>query len=149
MNHVGEKAFNCDVCGKVIPSVDSRRNHKQICAERSSEIARNRKRPERTIEHKCTVCPKQFATYNELLEHLQSHPISELKPFQCKICNKRAATKGHLKMHMLTHGGEQPYECDVCGTGYSSKSLLLSHKIIHSISIRNDFDAINECFNKT
>uniref|UniRef100_A0A8D9EDI4 Zinc finger protein 268 n=1 Tax=Cacopsylla melanoneura TaxID=428564 RepID=A0A8D9EDI4_9HEMI len=89
---------------------------------------------------KCSVCPKQFARKNWLINHLKktghedknwaTDVKEEAGEFACDLCEKTFVDNFHLKRHVKTHS-EKVYTCTHCNIEYSVKREYNRHMKIH------------------
>ncbi|GAB6018740.1 hypothetical protein CHUAL_000413 [Chamberlinius hualienensis] len=84
----------------------------------------------------CNVCPKYYATKNNLVTHLLGH--YGVKPFLCTVCNKTFNQATRLKFHMLSHKGnngnnnhKQTYTCSICLRSFAQLMHLKRHVLTH------------------
>lgn len=63
------------------------------------------KQPRGRIEHRCSVCSKQFPHAYKLERHELIHTGE--KPYCCSICGRGFNQKGNLKTHYKVHLGER------------------------------------------
>ena len=102
-----ETKFECQQCGKILPSESKLIKHMAI--HRGIKQAA------------CFVCFKSFTTKAGLRQHVVVH--SGVKPFHCVSCDKSFWWKGSLVSHSRSHlspirklramrGFVMPYDCD-------------------------------------
>lgn len=77
----------------------------------------------------CNVCPKFYATKNNLVTHLLGHYGA--KEFSCTVCDKTFNQATRLRFHMLTHKGKQPYTCSICQRSFAQMIHLKRHILTH------------------
>lgn len=90
--HTGERNFLCSDCGSSFGS-------------QSTLIDHRKRKHLNHFPHKCSQCPKQFFTRQELDAHIRTHTGE--KPYLCKACNKRFSRIHHLKRHTETVHAEK------------------------------------------
>ncbi len=88
------------------------------------ETATTEERP-----YKCTVCGKQFQTFQHLKEHKTIH--SWEKPYKCGICGNQFRLAKFLKVHLISHSTDQLYQCNVCGECFKDTGSIKKHSRIH------------------
>lgn len=116
--HLGEKAYPCNLCEKGFSSKIRLDAHLLRQHNFSSESA-----------NPCSVCGKLFRTKFALKTHSLTHADESEKPFACNICNKRFAQKVVLETHLLRHGGPAAYkyQCKICSKTFPTQSKLKFH----------------------
>ena len=121
-----ESKRTCDVCGKVLVTVELLQRHKQnVHAD--------------TYDHKCDVCQKTFATLQRMRQHAQSH-TGEL---DCPLCDKTFRWKHSLDEHIRAHKGIRPYKCDQCDADFVDNRSLKRHALkIHGMKIQGGIDEV-------
>ena len=111
----------------------------------------------------CSICGKQFASYNDSKKHERIHagdtelcPIcgktfgvysirSHIKTkhstekYLCPTCGKAFKTKCYLKIHCLTHSDYKPYSCNYC----DYESVNTSNMRVHLRAHHSDLDTRN------
>ncbi|KAJ4425948.1 hypothetical protein ANN_27574 [Periplaneta americana] len=156
--YTDEGSFKCNICGKLLRSLESRKKHLRThTAERRYQCDTCGKyflRLEHLKAHlpthtgekafKCDVCGKCFARSSELIVHTRTH--SGEKPFKCNVCGKGFLHSSHRRVHARMHSGEKPYECKVCGKSFADSSYLTIHKRIHSGEKPFICDICGKCF---
>ena len=95
-------------------------------------------------EHKfsCSVCTRDFGTFNACYKHEQSH--FQL-PHKCETCDKRFQFPYLLKQHMGTHIDSLRFPCAVsgCGKKFANKDSEKQHRQTH---YKNEQDFFcNQC----
>ena len=120
---------------------NSRKSNKDIAASSIVDNAKNRKgkwnykvsalvkREKDKKEVKCTVCPKKFATYMKLVNHLKTdHPDYK---FPCKYCPKTFDSSSWRYQHQMRHEGLR-YKCPVCFKLFQYYYMVRDHYKVHS-----------------
>ena len=106
-----DKKFQCKICGRGFPLMNSFRNHFRI---------HTNSRP-----YKCKLCPKTFKQLGHVKDHLLSHSSKFIDT--CRICGKEYKRNGSLKLHILTHCKLQPFKCPICSDTFQDLSQLTAH----------------------
>ena len=76
----------------------------------------------------CSVCDRQYKSYNGCYKHEKSH--SEFKLF-CAICSRGFAYQNQLDNHVGVHSDELKKFCPDCGRSFASDRTLSRHAVIH------------------
>lgn len=108
-NNEKQKRFSCHICNKTFHAPGFMRQH-MFVAHKNNEYC-------------CKFCPKEFDSYQEGLEHLQSHskkdelaPIEGIKKFQCYICNLVFRKRKRKERHVAEdHVNDAFRLCSLCG----------------------------------
>jgi KRAB domain-containing zinc finger protein len=58
----------------------------------------------------------------------------KVKQIECKLCPKKFATNQDLSIHLNKHTGAKPYKCDQCPKEFAAPSNLRTHRKSHSQS---------------
>uniref|UniRef100_A0A670IPS8 C2H2-type domain-containing protein n=1 Tax=Podarcis muralis TaxID=64176 RepID=A0A670IPS8_PODMU len=98
---MGEKRYQCAVCGKAFAYRDALARHREIHTQGPL--------------HKCTFCPKTFPTSNSLSRHRLIH--LKTRSYQCSICQKAFGTKYSLHRHQDMHANGSPGKLTSGGEG--------------------------------
>ncbi|XP_033218126.1 uncharacterized protein LOC117173596 [Belonocnema kinseyi] len=93
-----QNTFSCQVCKKVFTRKDNLREH----------VRSHMGKPQRQ-KKRCSHCPKEFYTAQQLVVHERMHTGE--KPIQCDLCTKTFNSTLAMKKHRRVHTGEKPYEC--------------------------------------
>ena len=80
----------------------------------------------KTKDHVCGACSKDFLTYLELQRHLTVHGTA--KNFHCNICDKSFRLKSMLDLHLPKHKNTFDFKCDLCNNAYKYKQTLKRHR---------------------
>lgn len=99
-NHLVEKEFLCEECGKRFQTKTHLVFHSKIHL------------PPEDKPFKCQFCTRTFAYNHDCIHHMRLH-IGE-KPFKCTQCDKAFHRKSYLTEHMFVHTGVSRYQCDTC-----------------------------------
>ncbi|XP_055609721.1 transcription factor grauzone-like [Uranotaenia lowii] len=108
----------CNICNKVLASVNSLRNHISIVHNGESKRI-------------CDTCGQQFRTKLAMEKHIKVHMgINPIQRVQCHICSKWVNGKTNLRMHIKTVHNEKngPVLCDICNQQYPNHRAMYSHK---------------------
>lgn len=115
---LGNKTFQCLICGKQLANSSILKRHKRI---------HTGVRP-----YQCSLCNKRFTQSNDLTSHMRAHTGS--RPFKCEVCGKGFTQRQNVKKHMTTHTGEKKHECTICNKKFSRKHHMQEHMRIHNDS---------------
>ncbi|XP_069102138.1 zinc finger protein 91-like [Argopecten irradians] len=115
MSQDEQSPYTCDVCGKVKPTLQAIRKHRN---QHSEEL--------------CDFCGRQFKSQEGLRRHMMFH--TGRWPYKCEVCGLGLSTNKVLKVHMLKHSDEKSHMCDVCGAAYKTKYSLERHMFTHQES---------------
>ncbi|KAJ8048701.1 hypothetical protein HOLleu_01123 [Holothuria leucospilota] len=158
-SHLGERSFNCQICGEIFSEKDllaiHQQNHtmKQVFTNQSSVKVLNGQ-----STFKCQLCMKDFNTRNDLKKHGSIH-VSK-KTFKGNKCRKKFNHKVHLKVHERIHTGQKTsksnhylkrfncrtvgkvheenhvegkiFTCEYCKKEFCQKAELKQHQKIHT-----------------
>ncbi|KAK7066214.1 hypothetical protein SK128_013616, partial [Halocaridina rubra] len=80
--------------------------------------------------YKCSVCDREFAYREELLEHVDSHEAA--KPYKCDICGAGLSHISALRRHRHAHSGFKPHRCEICSRSFYQKCDLQRHYATHN-----------------
>ena len=86
--HTGAKPFICEICGHSSTQIGHLRSHIRIVHEKVKVI-------------ECEMCPKRFATNQDLSIHMNKH--TGAKPYKCDQCPKEFAAPSNLRSHKKSH----------------------------------------------
>lgn len=111
------KKHSCTLCGKLLESQSTLREHKLIVHE--------------GFMYKCQQCPKQYSRRIAFKEHQRTH-ASDYVGFKCEQCEKTFTSIHLLRKHMSVHDDSCKYMCEICGKGVTSASSLRAHKDRHT-----------------
>ncbi|XP_049616696.1 zinc finger protein 84 isoform X1 [Syngnathus scovelli] len=109
------------------------------------------------LPHICSICSRNFASADELLEHRKSHVAKRYvcpqcgeafdslaarslhrqthqvkRQFKCPRCEKTYTRRSDVKRHMAAHTGERPHRCSQCGKQFSLRFMLVKHLRVHT-----------------
>ncbi|KAJ8018669.1 hypothetical protein HOLleu_43226 [Holothuria leucospilota] len=158
-SHLGERSFNCQICGEIFSEKDllaiHQQNHtmKQVFTNQSSVKVLNGQ-----STFKCQLCMKDFNTRNDLKKHGSIH-VSK-KTFKGNKCRKKFNHMVHLKVHERIHTGQKTsksnhylkrfscrtvgkvheenhvegkiFMCEYCKKEFCQKAELKQHQKIHT-----------------
>jgi uncharacterized Zn-finger protein len=94
--HTGAKPFTCEICGHGSTQIGHLRSHIRIVHEKVKQI-------------ECKLCPKKFATNQDLSIHLNKH--TGAKPYKCDQCPKEFAAPSNLRTHKKSHAQSNKVFC--------------------------------------
>ena len=116
----GQKASECEDCGKTFPTMLRLERHIQAVHV-----------PNETVRFACDICDKSFKLSLYLTRH-QKEVHGSIDPFSCDVCDKQFFRKSSLSRHLsMAHGGIK-FLCQHCGIAYSRNEDLSSHiKDVH------------------
>jgi KRAB domain-containing zinc finger protein len=120
-NKHSDQPFECEVCGKIMASINSLRIH--------SKTVHTDSRP-----FKCDKCDARFKLLCYVKRH-EEEVHGDLK-YVCDWpeCHYRTTTKLNLERHTIGHTNERSFRCDwpACDLAFGRKSTLMSHiKAVH------------------
>ncbi|XP_063050398.1 oocyte zinc finger protein XlCOF6-like [Engraulis encrasicolus] len=138
--HTGEMPYACKVCDKTFRQLGGLIAHRKqhLTSEQRSEkpvkksakeVIEEKKR--KGVEHKCSLCSKEFPYPSYLIEHFKM-VHSDDKPYICSQCPMRFSTHSCRKSHESTHSDERPFGCPLCGKAFKTKLSLKNHEMTHS-----------------
>ena len=119
--YIDEKPYQCDVCDTKFQKTDFKRHWLRMHSDNKDN------KP-----HKCTECPKAYATRTDFMRHMRSHTGQAQYSYSCKQCSKSFTARKTLKNHMLIHTGEKPFSWDTCGMSFRYKRTLQNHCLVHT-----------------
>ncbi|XP_055625493.1 zinc finger protein 431-like isoform X2 [Toxorhynchites rutilus septentrionalis] len=99
---VREKKTTVKGCSKKLPK---EKTNCPICGALVHRIKPHMVLHEKVRPHKCTECPKNFATRCKLQSHINSVHLKK-RDYKCELCGKAYLEKNHLKRHIRIHKGE-------------------------------------------
>ena len=83
------------------------------------------------MPYKCSYCPEQFKTRNDLGTHRRNHH-KDIKNYLCPICATAFTKKAKLDDHMAKHTKDRPFKCSICNASMKTKTYLRVHmKNVH------------------
>ncbi|OWF52866.1 zinc finger protein 415-like [Mizuhopecten yessoensis] len=151
-------ATNCNICGKLYPSLFDMKRHRilihnppkyccDICGKRY-KVNTSLKLHVKSHEpgyvkpiYPCSSCDKSFANPSLLRTHSRrkhepesefDREVREVKHF-CYICHKTFSSKAALQEHTkIIHMRIYDHQCDQCGKVFGYEKSLATHKLIHS-----------------
>lgn len=126
----------CPICGKVMPSRVSARNHLRtheaqkstecdICGKHYLKLADHKRRkhtPSSNVQ--CEVCKKEVDKRN-LARHIKL--AHSKKKFKCTVCPKKFRTESQMKIHLDIHLGVK-YQCRFCPHESTSQANRSTHQ---------------------
>ncbi|XP_044740458.1 zinc finger protein 260-like [Chrysoperla carnea] len=124
----GTKTGLCNLCGKLLASKLSLKQHQQHCQVKKEKDDKSSEDNE-PKDFECETCNKKYSTKDALTRHKTLH---RKKPHLCTLCGKLLASKLSLKGHQLIHSGGKPYKCNVCNQSFRHKQHLTNHRRIHT-----------------
>uniref|UniRef100_A0A7N8YDC8 Zinc finger protein 287-like n=1 Tax=Mastacembelus armatus TaxID=205130 RepID=A0A7N8YDC8_9TELE len=95
LKHFHNKAYFCDICGKIFDNKRNLRLHGRMHKEVKKFL--------------CQECGKTFNRKDHLIVHVRTH--SGERPYHCDICDKAFSHKQNLRIHKRSHSGERPCHC--------------------------------------
>ncbi|XP_077285317.1 zinc finger X-chromosomal protein-like [Arctopsyche grandis] len=126
--HVDVRTFKCEICGKMLKSTVTLRQHK--------DNVHNQVKP-----HICDICGAALVTKDNLKQHFRA--IHSNKPGMCRICNKDVP---NLRLHKKSHSSEMIFRCHLCPRRYGLKRSLTAHMKTHTLLESAKFVCdINNC----
>ncbi|CAL8135629.1 unnamed protein product [Orchesella dallaii] len=160
LSHTGEKHFWCDKCVKELSTIkgleihrkqhNEEKTHKdyrcEICSkafEYNHKLIRHllTHNPLRPRPHNCTICQKDFTTFQNLQQHSQA-VHQKIKEYSCVFCEKQCGRLGDLNSHIMWHIGEKPFLCDTCDMEFANLRGLKNHKRLHT---KQNLFKCNQC----
>ena len=84
-----------------------------------------------------SACGKGYSTKFNLKRHVETSHL-KIKKYRCHDCDKQFASKQNLSEHMHIHSGAKPFFCKICGKTFRQASQLSLHKRTHLISSKQD-----------
>ena len=128
--HAYATVEKCDQCNRSFYK-SYLEKHKKLTHQQGEEQSEN--------GIKCLVCVDEFATVEQLAEHLSNSHVNIFlgkrflnKSNKCAICGKGFHSKYYLKNHInLQHGGTdnpQKITCDVCEKCFTTQTELTIHQ---------------------
>ncbi|KAL0114527.1 hypothetical protein PUN28_011664 [Cardiocondyla obscurior] len=91
---------------------------------------KNIKRNKQLKEFICIFCKDEFATYEELTNHMDAKK-NERNQIICCACQKTFAEKRYLKYHQRCHSDRTKFTCDICTKKYTRLDNLTRHNVLH------------------
>ncbi|XP_018782583.1 PREDICTED: zinc finger protein 12-like isoform X2 [Bactrocera latifrons] len=145
--HSGPKNFVCNICGKILTSLNILNSHLkyhqrkeaniksdacEICSKRFStkhylrlhmEVHRNVRQL-----HQCNYCDKMYVSKIALDNHIRLHKGETIK---CDECGKQFVRQYELNVHMRFHTRDYPFKCEICDKKFAIKGHLRTHMWRH------------------
>lgn len=84
-----------------------------------------------------SACGKGYSTKFNLKRHIETSHL-KIKKYRCHECDKQFASKQNLNEHMHIHSGAKPFWCKICSKTFRQASQLSLHKRTHLLSSKQD-----------
>uniref|UniRef100_A0A1I8N1P6 C2H2-type domain-containing protein n=1 Tax=Musca domestica TaxID=7370 RepID=A0A1I8N1P6_MUSDO len=121
--HNPSKQVICDMCGKVLRTLNSLHKHKKV-VHTSKPIK---------IPEQCTYCGKWYSTHSNLQLHVLNMHIHIDKEHRCEICGFVSTTREAKKRHIrFKHRTEKKHKCGLCDKAFKAPTLLREHIATHT-----------------
>lgn len=126
--HLNEKPFKCELCGKRFALRRYLKEHER--RHQTKLTAQDSQSPEK--RYRCTQCHTRFSTAQDLSSHMRLHAEKQVGQFRCDMCYKSFSHWQLLKLHQESHVGEVVYECTECDKAFAFPHLLDEHQQTHA-----------------
>ena len=148
--NIKSKSFECDICHKLFPSLQSLIGHKGG-AHKSYYANKDRYDHDKILHngtddnYQCKICGNEFTNQRGLREHELLH-FGE-KKFICPYCNKGFVLKHRWVQHIINVENKGPFKCFKCDEQFKRKGDLKSHQEEqHGMQSRDiDLKECNRC----
>jgi uncharacterized Zn-finger protein len=90
-----------------------------------------------------SACGKGYSTKFNLKRHIETSHL-KIKKYRCHDCDKQFASKQNLNEHMHIHSGAKPFFCKICSKTFRQASQLSLHKRTHLISSKQEASGSSE-----
>lgn len=122
--HLNDKPFRCELCGKKFALRRYLRRHEQRHRLKSVQSSEN--------EFRCNQCHTKFNTAKDLSLHMKRHAEKNVGEYRCDMCYKSFSHWSLLKQHQESHVGQVVYECTECDKAFAFPHLLEEHQQSHA-----------------
>lgn len=112
--HMGEKPFQCFICGKAYYTSGNLNTH--VKHAHSTKI----------YHCEFTNCGKLFHSELRLKIHLKTH--ATILRYCCGVCGKKFKTDKTLRQHKLIHDTVKRYKCNYCDMRFTQSSGRRGHE---------------------